>query len=78
MACENERETQSLADQRTDVARIRIVRMNPVHGLPGLTQMRHQLIGKLLEMGPEQFLAQISPGSKGKAKDSGAGGNRLL
>ena len=78
MTGEDKRNAQALADQGTDQTSIGVMGMNPVDPLAGLTQVVHQLISELLEMGPEQFLAQIAPWTKRKTEDACTGGNGLL
>ena len=75
MAGEDKRNPQPLTDQSTHQAGIGVMGMNPIHPLAGLTQMFHQLISQLLEMGPKQLLAQIPLRTKGEAQDAGPWSN---
>ena len=78
MACENERDAQPLADQGTHKTSIRIVSVNPVDHLTGLTQMINKLINQLHQMRPEPFLSQVSIRAKTETQDAGPGSDAFL
>ena len=51
--------------------------MNPIHLLTGLGEVMHQLIGKIFQMRPKLFLAQITLRTKRKAQDSSTRSDQL-
>ena len=78
MAGKDQRDSQALTHQGPNKTGIGVMGMNPVHPLTRTTQMGNELISQFLEVGPKQFLAQVTLGSEGKAQNAGPGSNRLL
>jgi len=72
MTREHQGNPQPLRHQRSHVARIGVVGMNPIR--PSLLggDVGHHPIRQLIEVGPEQLLAQIAARSAGQAHDGGS------
>ena len=51
--------------------------VNPIHLVAGLGEVMHQLIGKIFQMRPKLFLAQITLRTKRKAQDSSTRSDQL-
>jgi hypothetical protein len=77
MTGEHQGEIKPLAHQGPDKPRIGVVGMDPVHLLTGLAEVIHELIGKILQMWPQLFLAQIALRTKRKTQDASAGSHHL-
>jgi hypothetical protein len=52
--------------------------MDPIHSLPWLAEAGDKLISQLLKMGPKQFFAEITLGSKRKAENPRPWANLFL
>ena len=78
MAGEDQGDTKPLGDQRPHIAGIGVVGMDPIRPLRLGRNVRRDGIGHLIEIGPEQFLAQIAPRTAGQAHDVGPAGQRLM
>ena len=78
MTCEHKGNPQAAAHQCADISGIGVMGMDPVGSMLRLLQPFHQLIGKVIEVGPELLLAQVTAGSEGKATNGGSRCNRLL
>ena len=77
MAREHQGDAQPAAQEGAHIAGVGVVGMDPV-GQPGLGQQPFaERVSQLLEMGPEQLLAQVAGRTEGNALDRGAGGDRL-
>ena len=77
MAREHQGDAQPAAQESSHVTGIGVVGMDPV-GQPRLGQQPFaERISQLIEMGPEQLLAQVAGRTEGNALNRGAGGDRL-
>ena len=78
MTGEHQWNPQSLTDQSSHVTGIGVMRVDPVHGVGRVTEMLNKLVGKLLEIGPELLLPQITLRSERKTQNRRPRGNRFF
>ena len=77
MACEHQRNAKTTTQQCPDITSIGVVRMNPIRSMFRLLKMHHKLISEIFEIGPKQFLAEVTLRTEGKTLDAGTGSNRF-
>ena len=64
MACVSKGNAKTTTDQGPHIAGIGVMSMNPVGSIFTDSKMTNQLIGQLIEIGPELFLTQITAWSE--------------
>ena len=78
MAGKQQGNLQPAAHQSAHVARIGIVGMNPVGPLTTTADVVNEFISQFIQVGPEQFFAEVTSGAEGETHNLTARANGLL
>ena len=78
MAGKQQGNLQPAAHQGAHIARIGIVGMNPVGTLAATADVVNELIGQLVQVGPEKFFTEVAPGPEGETHNLSARADGLL
>ena len=78
MAREHKGDSQPLTHQGANETGVGVMGMNPIHPLPRSGEVMHELVGEILQIGPKQFLPEITLGTKAETENARSRSNRLL